>query len=113
MCTPNELNKITRLIADIYRECYGKQLVCVYLYGSYAREDYDEQSDIDMVAIVDESREKAETILKKVWDKTFDVAFEYDVVISPTVIPYTEFETLKYDLPYYRNIMNEGVKISA
>ena len=113
MCTQNELSTITQLIAKIYRECYGEHLVSVYLYGSYARKDNDNESDIDMVAIVDETREQAEKTLKKVWDESFEVAFEYDIVISTTVIPYTEFETMKHDLPYYRNIMNEGVKISA
>ena len=113
MCTQNELSTITQLIAKIYREYYGEHLVSVYLYGSYARKDNDNESDIDMVAIVDETREQAEKTLKKVWDESFEVAFEYDIVISTTVIPYTEFETMKHDLPYYRNIMNEGVKISA
>jgi uncharacterized protein len=113
MCTQSELNTITKLIAKIYRECYGENLVSVYLYGSYARNDNDNQSDIDMVAIVDESREQAEKILKRVWDESFEVAYEYDIVISPTVIPQAEFEKMKNDLPYYRNIMNEGVRISA
>lgn len=113
MCSKSELSTITKLIAKIYRQCYGEHLVSVYLYGSYARKDYDNESDIDMVAIVDESREQAEAILKKVWDESFEVSFEYDIVISPTVIPYAEFEKMKNDLPYYRNIMNEGVRISA
>ena len=109
MCTENDLNTITRLIAKIYKDC----LTSVYLYGSYARKDNDSESDIDMVAIVDEKREQAEKTLKKVWNEAFEVAYKYDVVISPTVIPSSEFEMMKNDLPYYRNIMNEGVKISA
>ena len=38
---------------------------------------------------------------------------EYGVIVSPTVIPYSEFESYKYVLPYYRNIVREGVKLSA
>jgi len=113
MCTENDLNTITRLIAKIYKDCYGDRLNSVYLYGSYARKDNDSESDIDMVAIVDEKREQAEKTLKKVWNEAFEVAYKYDVVISPTVFPSSEFEMMKNDLPYYRNIMNEGVKISA
>ncbi|MDO5573566.1 MAG: nucleotidyltransferase domain-containing protein [bacterium] len=113
MCTQSELDVITKMIAKIYRECYGEHLVSVYLYGSYARKDNDNESDIDMVAIVDETREKADETLKRVWDESFEVAYDHDVVISPTVIPYSEFESMKHDLPYYRNIMNEGVEISA
>lgn len=113
MCTQSELNTITKLIAKVYKKCYGNSLVTVYLYGSYARKDNNDESDIDMVAIVNETREQAEKILKKVWDESFEIAYEYDIVISPTVIPYSEFEKMKNDLPYYRNIMNEGVKIIA
>ena len=113
MCTENELNIITKLIAKIYKDSYGDRLISVYLYGSCARKDNDNDSDIDMVAIVDEKREQAEITLKRVWNETFEVAYKYDVVISPTVIPSSEFEKMKNDLPYYRNIMNEGVKVSA
>jgi hypothetical protein len=38
---------------------------------------------------------------------------DYELVISPTVIPYEEFEKYKEDLPYYRNIAREGVPIVA
>ncbi|MDD6305633.1 MAG: hypothetical protein PUA75_01585 [Clostridiales bacterium] len=31
-----------------------------------------------------------------------------DVVVSPTVIPYDEFEEYKGKLPYYRNIAKEA-----
>ena len=36
---------------------------------------------------------------------------EYGIVVSPTVIPFEEFEIYKKDLPYYRNIWMEGVEI--
>lgn len=113
MCTESELSIITKQLAKIYREHYGKSLKRVYLYGSYARKDNDNESDLDIVAIVDESREQAEKILRKVWDDSFEIAYEYDIVISPMVIPYNEFEKMKDDLPYYRNIAREGVEISA
>ncbi|HKM20690.1 MAG TPA: nucleotidyltransferase domain-containing protein [Lachnospiraceae bacterium] len=113
MCTTNDLEQIIQLIAQIYKEYYGEQLDKIYLYGSYARGDYDAESDIDIVAIVKESREEAEKQLKKVWDESFEIAYDYDVIISPTVIPYEEFEKMKEVLPYYRSIWREGVEISA
>ena len=51
--------------------------------------------------------------LKKIWDVVSDLELDYEVIISPTVIPYSEFETFKDILPYYRNIVQEGVKLSA
>ena len=52
MCTKNDLNYILKKIVQIYRSVYGEKLVQVILYGSYARGDYDSDSDIDIVAIV-------------------------------------------------------------
>ena len=51
--------------------------------------------------------------LKKVWDISSDLELEYGTIVSPTVIPFEEFEKYKDDLPYYRNIQKEGVKIVA
>lgn len=36
---------------------------------------------------------------------------EHDTIVSPTVIPYDEFEEYKETLPYYRNIVREGLRI--
>ena len=51
--------------------------------------------------------------LKKVWDASSDLELECGTILSPTVIPFEEFEKYKNDLPYYRNIQDEGVDIVA
>ena len=48
-----------------------------------------------------------------IWDISADLEVEYGTIVSPTVIPYEEFEKYKNDLPYYRNILKEGVKVVA
>lgn len=47
------------------------------------------------------------------WDISSDLELEYGTIVSPTVIPYEEFERYKNDLPYYKNIQSEGVGIIA
>ena len=51
--------------------------------------------------------------LKKIWDISADLELAYGVIISPTVIPTKEFEQYENDLPYYRNILKEGVEVGA
>ena len=87
-----------------YRSVYGDDIIEICLYGSYARGDYDGESDIDVTAIVRGDRLELQRRLKLVWDVSADIGLENDVVVSPTVIPFDEYEQYKQTLPYYRNI---------
>ena len=111
MCTKAQLDNISRQIAQSYRAVYGNDIVAIYLYGSYARSDYDNESDIDITAIVKGNRPDLQRQLKQVWDMSADIGLENDVVVSPTVIPFDEYEEYKQILPYYINIRKEGKRI--
>lgn len=111
MCTETQLNKITKEMVDCYRVVYGADIVEIVLFGSYARGNYTEDSDIDIVALVHGSREALQAKLKQVWEISAEIGLEHDVIVSPTVIPYDEFIKYKQSLPYYRNIAEEGRKI--
>ena len=106
MCTRNELNLILQAMTQAYQAVYGANVVKIILYGSYARGDYQKDSDIDIVAIVQGDREKLQQGLKSVWDISSDLELEYGTIVS-------EYEKYKNDLPYYRNIESEGVEIVA
>lgn len=111
MCTTMQLDNISTQMVECYHSVYGGNVVEIFLYGSYARGDYDATSDIDMTAIVRGDRQDLQQKLKKVWDMSTDIGLENDIVVSPTVIPYDEFEEYKDKLPYYMNILKEGRKI--
>lgn len=111
MCTQVQLNEITKDMVNCYRSIYGKNIVGIFLYGSYARGDFSNESDIDITAVVRGKRLDLQNKLKSIWDASADIGLEHDVVISPTVIPYDEFEQYKESLPYYINIAKEGKRI--
>lgn len=105
------LRDILCSIKQGYKQVYGDDIMDIYLYGSYARGDYEQDSDIDFVAIVKGNRLNLQKKLKVMWDIAADLGLENDIVISPTVIPYNEFLQYQEKLPYYRNIIKEGVKV--
>jgi predicted nucleotidyltransferase len=113
LCTKNEINKILDKLIIIYKEIYKNDICHIYLYGSYARGDFSSDSDIDIVAIVKGDRKDLQEKLKQIWDKSADMELDYEIIISPAVIPYEEFERYQNTLPYYRNILQEGVELSA
>lgn len=113
MCTTNELKIILDKMVEVYQKIYAGELVDVFLYGSYARGDNTKDSDIDLVAIVRGNRMEVQKPLDKIWDASSELGLEYDIVVSPKVIPYDEFMEYKEVLPYYRNIAKEGVKLGA
>ena len=90
---------------------YGESLVGMYLYGSYARGDFDSESDVDYVAIVHGDRLSLQKELNKVREVSFKIGLDNDIIVSPTVIPFDEFEKYKEILPYYKNVEKEGISI--
>ena len=113
MCSTNNLNNIIDVITRSYKDVYGEDIVRILLYGSYARGDNCDDSDVDIVAIVRGERQSLQERLRKIWDISSDLELEYGTITSPTVIPADEFERFKEALPYYRNIMEEGVELIA
>ena len=111
MCSPNQLQYISDQIVNSYKEAFGSDLRKVILFGSYARGDYDQESDIDYTAIVSGQRQELQKKMNSVWDFSAELGLENDVVISPAMIPADEFEKYKTILPYYRNIDEEGILV--
>ena len=95
------------------RGLLGNTLDSVIVYGSYARGDYSELSDIDVMILVTLTEEK----IKKISDEISDMAFEYlmkfGVDISPVITNIDHFNYWVDNLPYYRNVRDEGVRLSA
>ena len=107
------ITEIMQQFAGRVRELLGNTLDSVIVYGSYARGDYSELSDIDVMILVTLSEEK----IKKISDEISDMAFEYlmrfGVDISPVITNIDHFNYWVDNLPYYRNVRDEGVRLSA
>ncbi len=105
------MEEICRRVVAAYRKAYGDAIEAIYLYGSYARGDYDEDSDIDFAAIVKGERLDVQKKLHRMWDDTVRMDLELDIITSPTAIPAGEFEKYKSQSGYYKNILKEGKRL--
>lgn len=95
------------------REVYGERLKKIILYGSVARGTDTEESDIDIMLLVDGDAQE----LRKYSDQLCDVGCEFDLkycrVFSIIDIPYDIYEQWKDIHPFYRNVGKEGVILFA
>jgi len=83
----------------------------VILFGSKARGDHDEHSDIDLLIISSTpSHWKDE---KAIAGALFDIGMEYDVIFSPLFTSSDEWENgIFTEFPVYQEISRDGAVVS-
>lgn len=112
MCTKSELNIITSAVAEEARRLLGDKLDAVILYGSYARGDYDDESDIDVMVRVICKKEERLKYRKMFVHFASSLSLEHDIVVSLNIVDTETFNRYKNHLPFYKNVEMEGVKIA-
>lgn len=91
------------------KKLLGKKLSKVILYGSYARGDYQKNSDIDLMILTTLSDREIEKIETDIFDIAFDFELQYAVDISVIVKNEEHFNYWLGALPFYDNVKKEGV----
>lgn len=77
------------------------------LYGSYARGDFNDSSDIDLLVLIDKDK-ITRLDEKKIKYPLYDIEFETGTIISPLVFSKKAWETKHRITPFYENIIREG-----
>lgn len=109
MCTKKQLDEIIGRIVSFSKDIFGDKFQNVILYGSYARGDYDEESDIDIMIMVDMSREELQKY-RTVFSKFFsDINLENEVFLTSKLQSQSYFNEWQNAIPFYQNVIKEGV----
>lgn len=100
-------NEITGEIVDGLVKILGSNVMQIILYGSVARNEETDESDIDIAIILN----KSFTIenRKKFIDWVAELDLKYDRVFSIIDIEREQYEKWKNVLPFYKNIQSEGI----
>lgn len=112
MCTKNELQGLLQTVAEKSKSIFKDDLHSVILYGSYARGDFDDESDVDIMILVNIPKEKLYEFRSQLDSLCGELLYDYGVVVSITEKDTETYFRYVDILPFYQNIKREGVKIA-
>ena len=113
MCSQQEARKIIAQFSERVRAMYPQEEPDVILFGSYARRDAEEGSDIDVMYLVDAARQEIAARNWQLGAAAADLLMEHGVMISPIIENRAYFYQHAATLPFFRTIQREGVRIGA
>lgn len=113
MCTKMELDQILTTFLNCARKAFGEQLKEVILFGSYARGDFREDSDIDVLLVADIKEIEVTDYAYQLSECLGDIAMEYGMVLSPIIEPYSSYLAYKDTAPFLCNARREGLPLGA
>ena len=91
------------------REQHGGEVVLVSLFGSKVRGDFDEESDIDVLLVVED---RTSQLWEDIVEIETDLMLKYDSVISSLIMGRDNYEWhRRYKAPLYRNIERDGIDL--
>lgn len=103
------IEKATSEGVNLVKKSLGEHLVKIILYGSCARGDYQEDSDIDIALILKCDRETAQKYNGDLAYIATELAMKYFVIVNFVCLPYVEFQEKKEWYAYFKNIEREGI----
>ena len=103
-----KIKKILKEFKEKLVELYQEQLIDVLLYGSYARGEQREDSDIDIAVILKGKIEPFKEI-DRITEFSYDLSLKYSILIS--IHPVSDIDYFSRNLPFILNLREEGISI--
>ncbi|HKJ78298.1 MAG TPA: nucleotidyltransferase domain-containing protein [Prolixibacteraceae bacterium] len=82
----------------------------IILYGSEARGEANQNSDIDVLILLNKNQSKFE-LKTRINNALYDIELETGIIINPLIYPKKEWENRPFKNPFYINVMNEGIEL--
>ncbi len=112
----DQQQRVTSIMKEIVasmKTIFGEKLRQVLLFGSYARGDQEQYSDMDIMVLVTLTDEEVKSYNDAIVDVMSEISLKYGVL--PTIIGknYEHFYHWVPYLPFYRNVRAEGIEYYA
>lgn len=105
------IKNITTEVNEELVKLFGSKIERIILYGSYARGDFNLESDIDIMVLLNCDPEEIKENRKAISRVASRIGLRNDIMVSLLARNCYEYESrMKYE-PFYQNIEKEGRKI--
>ncbi len=112
MITKEKIDNAMKDLSSGAKKVYGDKLKEVILFGSCARGEFDNESDVDIMILLDipkeNVREERDKLDPVIWD--LDVKYDYDLLFAPIIKSQQEFNQWIEAIPFYKNVRDEGIR---
>lgn len=105
---------VKRTINDFIKkvkEILGDRVKKIILYGSYARGDFNKNSDVDIMILTDLNEKEIEEYRDKISNIAFEIQLEEEIYISPIIKNIDKYNERIKIIPFYMNVQKEGVEL--
>ena len=103
-----EIDGILKQCKQALRELYGERFAGLVLYGSMARGDYHDESDIDLLVLLHGEVNPYSEIWPIV-HALYPFQLEFDRLISAKAVSVQDYEASRWS--FFRNVRREGVRV--
>lgn len=91
------------------QKLYGEELSALVLFGSHARGDFKEESDIDFAVVLKNPNTRGSAEIFKISSVSSELGLKYSELIS--VFPISKKRFKSSNLPVFQEIRKEGIQI--
>lgn len=106
-----KLANILKKYVENLKKIYGKDLLQVSLFGSYARGDYKPDSDIDILVIIKGSDEHKYIYRDDLCEMSMDFNMDNDIWIEVIAIDSDYFYKWRNGDPFLLNVAKDEVRL--
>lgn len=107
------IKKMLTELAELLCQVYGNKLKTITLYGSVARGTQTNDSDIDIMVLVDANNDELRQYDERLNDVSTDISLKYLKVLSIVDVSYQEYLDWMHISPFYKNVSEEGITLYA
>lgn len=103
---PNMMKRLSEMCAEL-SDIYLDNMSEIVLYGSYARGQETDESDVDIAIVL------KEVLTEEQHNKMTDIVVDYELNLGKTLsvisIELDHYKKWKKDSPFYKNVEKEGI----